>query len=65
MTTTDQPNPAPLAVGVVEAARLINGGKTEWIYKLVRQKRLPRVPGTRKILIPVAALEKFVNPENV
>ena len=50
---------ASLLCTVEEAAQRLSC-KHGLIRKLVRQRKLPRVAGVRKVLIPVDALEKFV-----
>jgi excisionase family DNA binding protein len=49
----------PLAHDIHSAARQLSVAEPT-IRKWIRQRRLPRVSGCRKILIPAAALEKFV-----
>jgi excisionase family DNA binding protein len=48
----------PLALDVHAAAKTLSVSEPT-IRKLIRQARLPRIGGIRKILIPVAALQKF------
>lgn len=49
---------SPLALDVHAAAKTLSVAEPT-IRKLIRQRRLPRIGGIRKILIPVAALQKF------
>ena len=48
----------PLALDVHDSAKTLSVAEPT-IRKLIRQRRLPRIGGIRKILIPVAALQKF------
>jgi len=49
-----------LAVDVKEAAQRLSVSPGS-IRKLIRARRLPRISGIRKILVPVAALQNFVD----
>jgi len=51
---------APLAYDIHASAKLVSVAEPT-IRKWIRQGRLPRVSGIRKILIPAAALQKFVS----
>jgi Helix-turn-helix domain len=48
-----------LALDVFESARTLSCS-VPTVRKFIRAKRLPRIEGIRKILVPVAALENFV-----
>ena len=56
MTTT--PKPTPLLLDIRAAAERLSVAPVT-IRKLVRQQRLTRVPGVRKLLIPENSLQKF------
>ena len=49
-----------LACDVYTAAAMLSCSPGS-IRKFLRQEKLPRISGLRKILIPMTALEKFVN----
>ena len=49
----------PLLMGVREAARLLGIGRDS-AYALIREGRLPAVRIGRRILVPRAALERWV-----
>jgi len=49
-----------LAYTVAEAAQAVGCGP-DLIRRWVREQRLPKVPHTHAVLIPVAALEAFVD----
>ena len=48
-----------LAVSVTEAARLISVGKST-CYALIEQGRLPAVHIGKRVIIPVAELERWI-----
>jgi excisionase family DNA binding protein len=52
--------PQRLAYDIHASAKLVSVAEPT-IRKWIRQGRLPRVGGIRKILIPAAALQKFVS----
>ena len=49
-----------LAVGVKDAAQMLSVSPGS-IRKMIRARRLPRISGIRKILVPVTALQNFVS----
>jgi hypothetical protein len=49
-----------LACDVYAAAEMLSCSPGS-VRKFLRQEKLPRISGLRKILIPIAALERFVN----
>lgn len=53
------PDDGKLSVSIEEAARMLSCAPVT-VRKFIRQRRLPRLDGFRHILIPKAALEKFV-----
>ena len=59
MPNEHENNSGKLALDVFESARTLSCS-VPTVRKLIRSQRLPRISGLRKILVPVAALEKFV-----
>ena len=53
----------PLLMGVREAARSLGIGRDS-AYALVREGRLPAIRIGRRILVPKAALERWVDEES-
>jgi hypothetical protein len=61
IAVTEIENPgAKLAVDVKEAAQRLSVSPGS-IRKLIRARRLSRIGGIRKILVPVASLQNFVS----
>lgn len=54
-----QSNDGKLAYTVADCANLLSCSPG-LIRKFIRQRRLPRIEGVRKILVPRAALEAFL-----
>jgi hypothetical protein len=55
---SNEPQPQPLLWDIHGAAKLLSVAPPT-IRKFVRQQRLARVPGIRKLLIPDCSLRKF------
>jgi hypothetical protein len=54
----NEPQPQPLLLDIYAAAQRLSVAPVT-IRKLVRQQRLARVPGIRKLLIPEASCRRF------
>jgi excisionase family DNA binding protein len=52
-----------VALNVDDAADALGGVSVSTVRRLVREGRLPRVPHVHRLLIPVRALEAYVNGE--
>jgi excisionase family DNA binding protein len=52
----------PLLIGVRQAAGRLGIGR-DATYTLVREGRLPSIRVGRRVLVPVSALERFIDSE--